>query len=449
VGVALILPSVGISGPGAGPLSARSCIDDNDFNTDPQQGEDSCSKETNGLSGARAVVVSPDGKSVYVSSEDDDAIAIFKRNASSGKLKPKGCVDDNDPAQGEDNCAESTDGLGGTGAMVISENGKSLYAVGEADDAVVRFNRNQSTGALNPAGCVDDNDVGVDPTQGEDVCAQTTNGLAGVSALAISPNDKQLYAVSEGDDAVVRFNRASDGSITPQTCIDDNDAGQGEDTCAQSSDGMEGATGVAISPNGESLYVSSEHDAALVRFARNKENGTIGPQDCIDDDTGPDTCADQAKGLVSPESLVLSPKGDSLYLVAEGSHAVLRFDRNKSSGSLKPKGCIEDKQEGTDGCPDKAHGLSEAGGLAISPNGKALYVSAGGDDAVTAIKRKNSGSIKVQGCVDDNDNGSGEGKCDSKTDGLGEPEGVAVSPDGKHIYVAAEGDDAVVLLKRG
>jgi DNA-binding beta-propeller fold protein YncE len=128
---------------------------------------------------------------------------------------------------------------------------------------------------------------------------------------------------------------------------------------------------------------------------------------------------------------------------------VLRFDRNKSSGSLKPKGCIEDKQEGTDGCPDKAHGLSEAGGLAISPNGKALYVSAGGDDAVTAIKRKNSGSIKVQGCVDDNDNGSGEGKCDSKTDGLGEPEGVAVSPDGKHIYVVAEGDDAVVLLKRG
>jgi DNA-binding beta-propeller fold protein YncE len=144
---------------------------------------------------------------------------------------------------------------------------------------------------------------------------------------------------------------------------------------------------------------------------------------------------------------VVSPKGNSVYLVAESSSAVLRFKRKKSSGKLKGKGCIEDKQEGGDICSKKAHGLSEAGGLAISPNGKRLYVAAGGDDALTAIKRKSKGSISVLGCVDDNDNGFGEGKCDSKGDGLAQPEGVVVSPDGKHIYVAAEGDDAVVLVK--
>ena len=211
---------------------------------------------------------------------------------------------------------------------------------------------------------------------------------------------------------------------------------------------MEGATGVAISPNGKFVYVSSEHDNAIAHFSRSGPSGAIAPEGCIDDESnGPDTCTTQTNGLASAETLVVSPKGDSVFLVAEGSHAVLRFARNKDSGKLKDKGCIEDKQEGSDVCSKKAHGLSEAGGLAISPNGKFLYVAAGGDDAVTAIKRKSGGSISVLGCVDDNDNGFGEGKCGSKGDGLAEPEGIVVSPDGKHIYVAAEGDDAVVLVK--
>ena len=436
-----------VTAGGDAPLDAKSCIDDNDFGIDAGQGEDDCFKDVNGLHGARALVISPDGKYVYAASEVDDAIAIFKRDKSSGKLKPKGCVDDNDtgadPLQGEDNCAQSTDGLSGAGGMAISDDGKSLYAVGEADDAVVRFERNKSSGALTPGGCVDDNDGG----SGEDVCGLTTNGLGEVSSIAISPDDKNLYAVSEGDDAIVRFTRDKDsGTIAPQTCIDDNDTGA--DTCAQGADGMEGATGVAISANGKSVYASSEHDNAIAHFSRSGPSGAIAPEGCIDDDSnGPDTCTTQTNGLASAETLVVSPKGDSVFLVAEGSHAVLRFARNKDSGKLKDKGCIEDKQEGSDACSKKAPGLSEAGGLAISPNGKFLYVAAGGDDALTAIKRKSGGSISVLGCVDDNDNGFGEGKCGSKGDGLAEPEGVVVSPDGKHIYVAAEGDDAVVLVK--
>ena len=82
---------------GGGPLpEAKSCIDDNDFGSDPLQGEDDCFKDVNGLHAPRALVISPDGKYVYAASEDDEAITIFKRDKSSGKLKPKGCVDDND-----------------------------------------------------------------------------------------------------------------------------------------------------------------------------------------------------------------------------------------------------------------------------------------------------------------------------------------------------------------
>ena len=58
-----------VTAGGDAPLDAKSCIDDNDFGIDAGQGEDDCFKDVNGLHGARALVISPDGKYVYAASE--------------------------------------------------------------------------------------------------------------------------------------------------------------------------------------------------------------------------------------------------------------------------------------------------------------------------------------------------------------------------------------------
>lgn len=136
--------------------------------------------------------------------------------AATGDLTPQGCIDDNDT--GPDSCAQATDGLEGARAVVVSPDGRSVYAASQFDDAVVRFDRDPATGALTPQGCVDDNDTG------GDTCAQSTDGLRFATSLVASPDGSSLYAASDVDEAVVIFGRdngAAAGTDTdpPETSI--------------------------------------------------------------------------------------------------------------------------------------------------------------------------------------------------------------------------------------
>src|SRR3954471_13776145 len=78
---------------------------------------------------------------------------------------------------------------------------------------------------LSPAGCIDDNDTG------PDACAPSTDALDMARGLAVSLDGRDVYVASSGDDAVVHLRRNPDGSVTPVSCVDDNDSGA--DVCAQ------------------------------------------------------------------------------------------------------------------------------------------------------------------------------------------------------------------------
>ena len=79
--------------------------------------------------------------------------------SSTTTVTPKGCIDDNDPPDGPDACAESTNALDEANSVAVSPDGKSVYAASNGDDAIARFARSAATGALTPAGCVHDNDT--------------------------------------------------------------------------------------------------------------------------------------------------------------------------------------------------------------------------------------------------------------------------------------------------
>ncbi|HEX3734520.1 MAG TPA: hypothetical protein VHU86_05125, partial [Solirubrobacterales bacterium] len=104
--------------------------------------------------------------------------------------------------------------------------------------------------------------------------------------------------------------------------------------------------------------------------------------------------------------------------------------------------------EETGGTCQSGSALEEAEGLAVSPDGATVYVTSGSGsvaifdrDPPTGALTQGAGSA---GCVSQNrkQSGCGAGRA------LGGPAGVAVSPDGKSVYVASVISNALAAFSR-
>ncbi|MBM3666517.1 MAG: lactonase family protein [Actinobacteria bacterium] len=181
--------------------------------------------------------------------------------AATGDLTSAGCVEDND--DGPDSCTASTaaDGLeqtrdvvvspDGADVYAVSPDGRSLYVAANSDDSIKRFDRNTSTGALTAQACVDDAGAGA--------CAQSMAGLDAPARVLVSPDNLSVYASANGSDSVAALSRnPTTGALTPAGCTGDNDTGP--PSCAIKADGLDAVWGLAISPDGSSLYTGSRLD---------------------------------------------------------------------------------------------------------------------------------------------------------------------------------------------
>src|SRR5919198_1850871 len=70
---------------------------------------------------------------------------------ATGALTPAGCIAD--PISNTDGCGQTTPGLGGAYSVALSADGTSVYVAAFNDNAIVRFDRDTTTGALTPSGC--------------------------------------------------------------------------------------------------------------------------------------------------------------------------------------------------------------------------------------------------------------------------------------------------------
>jgi 6-phosphogluconolactonase (cycloisomerase 2 family) len=140
------------------------------------------------------VAISPDGRHAYVASFASDAVAIFAIDAAQDQLhflgrKKQGEIE---PAN-----ALSIDGLNGARAVLVSPDGRQLYATGAASDAVVWFDREPTDGSLVFRAAY------VDAVAYDNAWQLAWN--ADASQLLLAALDANQY---------VRFDRAADGGLS-------------------------------------------------------------------------------------------------------------------------------------------------------------------------------------------------------------------------------------------
>jgi DNA-binding beta-propeller fold protein YncE len=357
-----------------------------------------------------------------------------------------GCLSDT-TASG---CAQGHQLLG-TRSVAVSPDGKNVYVASQS--TVARIDRDTATGALTQpagaAGCISENGVGG--------CAAGHGIKFHIQELAVSPDGKNVYVTSSGSNAVARLDRdTTTGALTQPAgaagCVSLTGAGP----CADGH-GLRSPHSVAVSPDGESVYVTSATGGgAVARFNRVPTTGWIaqpaGTAGCVSE-TGEGPCANR-HGISDASSVAVSPDANSVYVAATGNFgAVARFNRNTTSGALTQPagapGCVS--EIGTGPCAD-GHGLVDANGVVVSPDAKSVYVtSRGGQGAVARFNRDaTTGEITqpagFAGCISQGEGFGGESCVDGH--GLDGAHSVAISPDSKTLYIASSDNNAVARINR-
>jgi DNA-binding beta-propeller fold protein YncE len=334
------------------------------------------------LRGPSAIVVSRDGRNVYVGSFGSQAIAVFARSRRTGALRQlrgrAGCVRERPGSACRDGRA-----LSGPSSLELRSGGRFLYAGSGRGIAV--FRRNPSTGALAQLGGADGCVTG-DALEG---CA-LGRALSMVSDVALERDGENLYAASPDDNAVAVFDlvggapRQLPGSAG---CI----SHLGEAGCT-SGQTLNGVFRLAASPGGAQLYATAEFSGAVAILARDQVTGALsqppGPFGCIRDG-GALGCA-EARFMGHPDDLQLSHDGRNAYVRAEASDLVV-LRRNQVTGELSQlpgkRGCIA---SGNPGCAD-SRGLAVTA-MALSRDGRNAYIVSDGegssDDAVAVYRRR-------------------------------------------------------------
>jgi DNA-binding beta-propeller fold protein YncE len=393
--------------------------------------------------GSEAIAVSPDGKNVYVAASTSDSIAVFRRDPATGKLTQAagtgGCI----AAGGANGCAPGL-GLDGPNSVAVSPDGENVYATSFRSSSIAIFQRSTSTGALTQV------------TDGTGCLAaaaipgcQTARGLDGADVVVVSHDGRDVYTGSFVGNTVAAFARHNGGALQQLFgtggCISQGGAGG----CATAL-AMTNVEGLAISGDGNNVYAAAPGSNAVDVLARDPSTGSLtqlaGGAGCFTN--APLTGCTTGRWLGGADAAAVSPDGKSVYITALFTNSVANFSRSTSTGKLA-------QASGTTGCAiyvlavacTLGRTLIGPEGSAVSPDGANVYVASYLPGSIDVFDRDASTSGLIEkprkpGCL-----------IDPRFDcvhaqAMRGASSVAVSPDGKNVYVAAFGSNAVTEFRR-
>ncbi|HEY5044426.1 MAG TPA: beta-propeller fold lactonase family protein [Solirubrobacteraceae bacterium] len=318
--------------------------------------------------GASHILVTPDGKNVYATDRRATIISQYSRNLQTGKLQPLS------PATVA--AQESPE------SIVISPDGKYVYVANGHSDDISQYERNPSTGALAP------------------LSPETVPAGDDPIGLAISPDGSNVYSGDADGEAVFEFSRnANTGQLSalPTASIP-----AGNNT-----------HGVIVSPDGNDVYVTNYGSGTVSQYSR-ASGGELA-------DLSPAT----VKAGVNPHDLAINPDGTSVYVADSAqSGGISQLSRSTSTGALVAmrKATVA------------AGEYTEC--VAVSPDGASVYATNFQSKSISQYSR-NSSTGELTTLVP-NPTVAAET----------EPEGITVSPDGMSVYATNFGSGTVSQYSR-
>ncbi|MEM6575440.1 MAG: beta-propeller fold lactonase family protein, partial [Pseudomonadota bacterium] len=324
-----------------------------------------------GLGGARDVVVTADGRYVYVAGQSSDSIVAFEVVDGGGGTLQLNLID-------TENATTGTPSLNQPVALALSPGEDSVYVAAANSSAVVVLARDSDFGTLS---FVEDELDGADDSTD---LGTAVSGQAGASDVVVSADGAHVYVAGAASGAVVIYDRdgGSNGALSFAGAL----------TSALAGYDLTGVASLVSSSNGEQIYVAIADLNAVAVLQRNSSSasndfGQLTPDQLIQQgDAG-------VFGLARPNSLAVSLDAFHVYGTAGQSNTLFFFNRDRATGRLSFGGVAQDGALGADG-------LAGASGVAVTLDGSAVLTAASQDDAVASFSRTQDSSCQESGTGD-------------------------------------------------
>ncbi len=406
-------------------------------------------------------------ESIYVTGVSSDSVVVFDRDvADDDTLIFSGFEADgvDDPGDG----APTVDGLTGVEGIALAPDDSQLYATGKDDGAIARFDRTSDT-ELEFAGR--DPEFSVGPVEG----------------VGASPDGNNVYTANGEADSVGVFSRAGDGSLTPVET--ESDGADDPDDPGGAVAGIDGTFDVLVSPDGEHVFATGYVGQGLASFSRDAGTGALSfVGSAIDEEIDP-VSGLEISGLIEATGMAFSPDGKFIYVTSNSDYSISTFELDGATGAPIYRQTLFDDEGDV-----PKDGLYGAWDVEVSADGKYVYVAALDGDAVSVFSRNAASGLltyvetefdqvddptdaggAVTGMSDPEDlvlsrNGeqayvvtSGDGSVlrFERNAGNGKlsfveaqelpaepPSGIVASEDGRSLIISSDGDDAVQTVDR-
>ncbi|QHF44351.1 hypothetical protein PspS35_11410 [Pseudomonas sp. S35] len=322
------------------------------------------------------VSLSSDGKTLLVlgtsgsNSSGTSYLRVYTRDLLTGALSlaqtfTQGTSDD--PAT----AAIEVDGLNTMSTLTVSADGSAVYVAGSAGASanLLLFQRDASSGLLSFNSIV--------ASQG-----QGTSGLdAAVSEIVLSADGKSLYTIngvnghdaSTGKSEVAMFSR--DTTTGALTFI-------GSYVGGSAALGLNAPTGIVVSADGQSVYISNASSSMLTVLKRDTSSGVLTYVGVVNQASiaASAEAANQpsdTRYLQNLQDVVISPDDKFVY-VTSGNFAFVSIFQRQADGNLSYVGSVN-------GYPlANSLALRE---MALSADGSVLYVSTYGGQSLLVFSR--------------------------------------------------------------